>query len=192
MLGLAILFLMMFLWFGEVIRESEAGIYNAQVDRSFRMGMMWFILSEVMFFACFFGALLYARQLSLPWLGGEGSESVTNQFLWPTFENTWPSAGPKVAGGDYEAMEAWGVPALNTAILLTSGVTLTVAHHALKANQRGVLALFLGLTFLLGFIFLGFQAYEYSHAYSELNLKLSTAGMYGSTFLCSPAFTVST
>jgi cytochrome c oxidase subunit 3 len=182
LLGAAILIVMMFLWFGEVIGESERGTYNEQVDKSFRMGMMWFILSEVMFFGCFFGALLYARQLSLPWLGGEGSETVTNMFLWPKFENVWPSNGPARLGGEYESMGPWGIPALNTAILLTSGVTITIAHHALKANQRGVLNLFLGLTFLLGFIFLGFQAYEYFHAYSELNLKLSTAGIYGSTF----------
>ncbi len=188
LLGAAILIVMMFLWFGQVIGESEAGTYNNQVDQSFRMGMMWFILSEVMFFACFFGALLYARQLSLPWLGGEGSETVTNRFLWPDFENTWPSSGPAATGGEYEIMGAWGIPALNTAILLTSGVTLTIAHHALKANQRGLLTLFLGLTFLLGFIFLGFQVYEYSHAYNELNLKLSTAGMYGSTFFMLTGF----
>ena len=179
---------MMFLWFGEVIAESEAGTYNAQVDQSFRMGMMWFILSEVMFFACFFGALFYARQLSLPWLGGEGSDPVTNMFLWPEFENTWPSNGPARLGGDYEIMGAWGIPALNTAILLTSGVTITIAHHALKANQRGVLNLFLALTVILGFIFLGFQAYEYSHAYTELNLKLNTAGIYGSTFFMLTGF----
>jgi len=188
LLGAAILILMMFLWFGEVIGESEAGTYNNQVDQSFRMGMMWFILSEVMFFACFFGALFYARQLALPWLGGEGSETVTNNFLWPGFENTWPSSGPAPLGGEYKVMGPWGIPALNTAILLTSGVTITIAHHALKANQRGLLNLFLGLTVLLGFIFLGFQAYEYFHAYSELNLKLNTAGMYGSTFFLLTGF----
>jgi cytochrome c oxidase subunit 3 len=186
--GAAILILMMFLWFGEVIGESEAGTYNSQVDQSFRMGMMWFILSEVMFFACFFGALLYARQLSLPWLGGEGSEIVTNKFLWPDFENTWPSNGPAHLGGEYETMGPWGIPALNTAILLTSGVTITIAHHALRANKRGLLNLFLGLTFVLGFVFLGFQAFEYSHAYSELNLKLGTAGIYGSTFFMLTGF----
>ena len=188
LLGAAILILMMFLWFGQVIGESEAGTYNNQVDQSFRMGMMWFILSEVMFFACFFGALFYARQLSLPWLGGEGSETVTNRFLWPGFENTWPSSGPAASGGAYKTMGPWGIPALNTAILLSSGVTITIAHHALKANKRGLLALFLGLTFVLGFTFLGFQAYEYTHAYTELNLKLSTAGMYGSTFFMLTGF----
>jgi cytochrome c oxidase subunit 3 len=185
--GAAIVIVMMFLWFGEVIGESEGGYYNMQVDRSFRMGMMWFILSEVMFFACFFGALYYARQLALPWLGGEGSETVTNSVLWPEFENTWPSNGPAAIGGDYQIMGAWGIPALNTAILLTSGVTITLAHWALKANKRTALAFWLGLTFLLGYIFLGFQAYEYIHAYSDLNLKLSS-GIYGSTFFMLTGF----
>ena len=179
--GAGIVIVMMFLWFGEVIAESEAGTYNSQVDKSFRMGMMWFILSEVMFFACFFGALLYARQFSLPWLGGEGAKAATNLYLWPGFENAWPSSGPEQIGGDYQVMGPWGIPALNTAILLLSGVTITIAHHALKNGQRAMLNLFLGLTVALGFIFLGFQVYEYTHAYNDLNLRLDS-GMYGSTF----------
>jgi cytochrome c oxidase subunit 3 len=187
LLGAAVVIVMMFLWFGEVIRESEARYYNGQVDKSFRMGMMWFILSEVMFFAAFFGTLYYARQFSLPWLGGEGSDAVTNAVLWPSFENAWPSNGPKAVGGDFEAMGPWGVPALNTALLLLSGVTITIAHHGLKAGNRAQLNLFLLATVLLGFIFLGFQAYEYIHAYTELNLTLGS-GIYGSTFFMLTGF----
>jgi cytochrome c oxidase subunit 3 len=71
-LGLAFLAAILFKWFGDVIRESLRGFYNKQVDTSFRMGMVWFIFSEVMFFAAFFGALFYARQFALPWLTGEG------------------------------------------------------------------------------------------------------------------------
>ena len=185
--GLAIVITMMFFWFGEVIGESEAGTFNNQVDTSFRIGMMWFIFSEVMFFAVFFGALFYARQLSLPWLGGEGSNFFTNLFLWEGFENAWPSNGPADVGGDFETMGAWGIPALNTAILLTSGMTITIAHHALKEGNRGVLNIFLALTFLLGFIFMGFQAYEYIHAYQDLNLTLNS-GIYGSTFFMLTGF----
>ncbi len=185
--GLAIVIAMMFFWFGEVIGESEAGTFNNQVDTSFRIGMMWFIFSEVMFFAVFFGALFYARQLSLPWLGGEGSNFFTNLFLWEGFENAWPSNGPDDVGGDFETMGAWGIPALNTAILLTSGMTITIAHHALKEGNRGVLNIFLALTFLLGFIFMGFQAYEYIHAYQDLNLTLNS-GIYGSTFFMLTGF----
>ena len=185
--GAAIVILMMFLWFGEVIRENQAGIYNMQVDRSFRMGMMWFIFSEVMFFAVFFGALFYARQLALPWLDGEGNNFFTNQLLWPDFEAAWPTNGPGNIGGEFEPMGAWGLPALNTVILLSSGVTITIAHHALKANKRGVLNLFLAATFLLGFLFVGLQAKEYIHAYHELNLTLGS-GIYGSTFFMLTGF----
>jgi len=177
----------MFFWFGEVIGESEAGTFNDQVDSSFRIGMMWFIFSEVMFFAVFFGALFYARQLSLPWLGGEGNNFFTNLFLWEGFENAWPTNGPADVGGEFSTIGAWGIPALNTAILLTSGVTITIAHHALKENKRGVLAVFLALTFLLGFIFMGFQAFEYIHAYQDLNLTLGS-GIYGSTFFMLTGF----
>jgi cytochrome c oxidase subunit 3 len=174
-------------WFGTVIDENQRGLYNAGVDRSFRMGMMWFIFSEVMFFAAFFGALYYARHLSVPWLGGEGSRALTQLFLWPDFEASWPTNGPKAVGGPFETIPAFGLPAINTAILLTSGVTITIAHHALKAGNRGVLKLFLALTFILGFAFVALQAEEYMHAYQELNLTLGS-GVYGSTFFMLTGF----
>jgi cytochrome c oxidase subunit 3 len=185
--GLLAVTYMFFGWFGTVIDESQSGIYNAGVDRSFRMGMMWFIFSEVMFFAAFFGALYYARQLSVPWLGGEGSRYLTNAFLWDGFEASWPTSGPAAVGGKFETIPAFGIPAINTAILLTSGVTLTIAHHALRAGNRGVLKVFLALTFILGFLFIGLQAEEYIHAYTELNLRLSS-GVYGSTFFMLTGF----
>src|SRR5690606_22730601 len=104
--GAATLLVMMCGWFGNVIVESERGLYNKQVDRSFRLGMAWFIFSEVMFFAAFFGALFYARQFAVPWLAGEGDNFFTNRLLWEGFENHWPTAGP--AGGMVDRMEAWG------------------------------------------------------------------------------------
>jgi len=180
-IGLAIVIWMMFSWFGEVIGESEGGIFSDQVDMSFRMGMLWFIFSEVMFFACFFGVLWYARNLSVPWLGGEGNNFFTNQLIWEGFEKAWPSNGPGNNGGTFEPMEAFGLPAINTVILLSSGVTLTIAHHALKAGKRAVLNIFLALTFILGFIFIGLQATEYAEAYQHLNLTLES-GIYGATF----------
>jgi cytochrome c oxidase subunit 3 len=174
-------------WFGTVIDESQRGLYNAGVDKSFRMGMMWFIFSEVMFFAAFFGALWYARHLSVPWLGGEGSRALTQIFLWPDFEASWPTNGPKAVGGAFETIPAFGLPAINTALLLTSGVTITIAHHALRAGNRGVLKVFLGLTILLGLAFVALQAEEYMHAYQDLNLTLHS-GVYGSTFFMLTGF----
>lgn len=179
--GLLILFYMMFGWFGSVIRESEAGKYSAQVDLSFRWSMSWFIFSEVMFFAAFFGALYYARAISVPWLG-----DIDNNLLWPNYTPNWPTAGPGVET-QFTHMGWAGIPAINTALLLTSGVTLTWAHHALRANHRGQLALGMILTVALGITFLGFQVYEYSHAYSDLNLKLSS-GIYGATFFMLTGF----
>ena len=149
--------------------------------------MMWFIFSEVMFFAAFFGALYYARNLSVPWLGGEGAKYLSNLFLWQDFEPTWPTNGPAAVGGAFETIPAFGLPAINTAILLTSGVTITIAHHALQAGNRGLLKIFLGLTFLLGFFFVYLQATEYAHAYHELNLTLGS-GIYGSTFFMLTGF----
>jgi len=186
-LGVMILLYMLYRWFGAVIRESEGGKYGGWEDVSFRWGMSWFIFSEVMFFAAFFGALYYARQLSVPWLGGEGARFTTNVFLWPGFESSWPTNGPGAVGGQFDTIPAFGLPAINTAILLTSGVTITIAHHALKAGNRGILKIFLALTFLLGFAFVGLQAEEYIHAYRELNLTLGS-GIYGSTFFMLTGF----
>ena len=177
----------LFGWFGNVISESIAGRYNEKVDASFRMGMMWFIFSEVMFFAAFFGALFYARQFALPWLSGEGDGALTNQFLWEGFVAGWPTAGPAGLGGAFQTIPAWGLPLINTLILLTSGVTITIAHHALKAGHRKSLLVWLGATVVLGCIFLFYQAEEYIHAYQDLNLTLGS-GIYGSTFFMLTGF----
>jgi len=187
LLGLLAVLSMFAGWFSNVINESEARLYNNAVDRSFRMGMMWFIFSEVMFFAAFFGALFYARQFSVPWLGGEGVKGITKFLLWNNYEMAWPTNGPADIGGDFETIPAFGLPAINTALLLTSGVTLTIAHHALKAGNRKILNIFLAATFLLGFIFVFLQAEEYIHAYTELNLTLGS-GVYGSTFFMLTGF----
>jgi cytochrome c oxidase subunit 3 len=179
--GAAIIIAMLFGWFGTVINESLAGKYNSQVDMSFRMGMGWFIFSEVMFFAAFFGALFYARMYSVPWLGGAGNNAMTHELLWSGFDAVWPTNGPADVGGDFEMLHAWGIPAINTLILLSSGVTVTWAHWGLKKGDRTQLILGLMATVALGFLFLGLQAYEYRHAYEALNLTLGS-GIYGTTF----------
>jgi cytochrome c oxidase subunit 3 len=185
--GLGVLFYMMFGWFGDVIRETQAGTYGASEDMSFRLGMSWFIFSEVMFFAAFFGALYYIRQFSVPWLGGEGNGFFTNMIHWSGYEASWPTNGPGGVGGAFEPMAAMGLPAINTAILLTSGVTITIAHHALRKGNRQLLVLGLLATVTLGFLFVGLQAFEYHHAYTEMNLTLGS-GAYGSTFFMLTGF----
>jgi cytochrome c oxidase subunit 3 len=183
--GLAILIYMMFGWFGEVIRDSEAGRFNKQVDSSYRWSMSWFIFSEVMFFAAFFGALFYTRVLSVPWL----ADAETGSLLWEGFQATWPTAGPGLTqdGFDFTPMGAWGIPAINTLLLLSSGVTVTWAHWGLKKNNRSQLILGLAMTVALGLVFMGLQAYEYYHAYVDLGLTLG-AGVYGATFFMLTGF----
>ena len=182
--GFVVLIYMFFGWFGTVIAESESGQYNSRVDASFRWSMSWFIFSEVMFFAAFFGALFYARVISMPWLGDLDHKS----FLWPDFLAQWgKGSGPAGLIEEYKTMGPFWIPTINTALLLTSGVTLTIAHHALRENHRGKLNFWLAATILLGFIFVGFQAYEYIHAYRDLNLKL-TSGIFGSTFFLLTGF----
>jgi cytochrome c oxidase subunit 3 len=189
--GALLLAFMFFGWFTTLIGENQHGMYNLQVDKSFRMGMMWFIMSEVMFFAAFFGALFYARQLSVPWIAGDGVKVFNKLLLWQDFTASWPTNGPKKLGGhadgSFETIKAFSLPAVNTAILLTSGVTITIAHHALRAGNRKILGIFLALTWMLGFTFVYLQGTEYHEAYTELGLKLST-GIYGSTFFMLTGF----
>jgi len=179
--GIVISIFMIYRWFAGVINESESGLYGAQVDRTYRWSMAWFIFSEVMFFAAFFGALYYARELSLPWLAGAGEKIETNVQLWSGFEAVWPSNGPANLGGAFETIPAFDVPLVNTLLLLTSGVTLTFAHHALKEQHRTSSILWMWATVALGCLFLFFQVEEYMHAYGDLNLTMES-GIYGSTF----------
>ena len=175
-IGLATLTFMMVGWFGAVSAESEHGQYNRAVDISFRWGMSWFIFSEVMFFASFFGALFYARLVTTPTLG-----DFDHKLLWPDFSPDWPHAGPAGVVDPFIRLGPFWLPTLNTALLLSSGVTLTISHHALRANHRRSAIFWLAATVLLGVTFLFVQMLEYSHAYSELNLRLSS-GIFGSTF----------
>lgn len=189
LVGFAILLFMVFGWFRTVINESQQGLYNQQVDRSFRMGMGWFIFSEVMFFAAFFGSLFYARTLSIPWLAGEG-DGFYNTILWPDFKMVWPllsypdNTDMSVPTG---LVNVWEIPFLNTMLLLSSGATITWAHWALKEGKRRQLLLGMASTVFLGAVFLFFQVVEYGHAYQDLNLKLDS-GIYGSTFFMLTGF----
>ncbi|MCK8128418.1 cytochrome c oxidase subunit 3 [Pseudoalteromonas sp. 2CM39R] len=184
--GIAVLLYMLFSWFKNVIEESHQGLYSAQMVRSFRQGMSWFIFSEVMFFMAFFGALFYARMFSVPWLGGADNNAMTNEVLWPTFEAVWPLLNTP-GGTSTQAMGWQGLPLINTLILLASSVTLHFAHVAMENNKRTPLKVFLGVTILLGVCFLGLQVEEYIYAYNDLNLTLD-AGIYGNTFFLLTGF----
>ncbi len=180
--GILGVLVILYRWFGDAIGESEGAKYNGSVDGSFRWSMSWFIFSEVMFFGAFFGALFYARVISMPELS-----SLDARVLWPDFAGKWPSIGPAGSIESFTPMTPFWIPTINTALLLSSGVTITIAHHALRHGARAKTALWLFLTIALGATFLGFQIYEYGHAYSELNLKL-TSGIYGSTFFMLTGF----
>jgi cytochrome c oxidase subunit 3 len=187
LLGLVIWLGTLFAWFRDAIGESERGQYSDRVDVSFRWSMSWFIFSEVMFFAAFFGALYWARVFSVPTLG-----DLDHQLLWPDFKSIWPSQGGGTASPTdtvepFQVIGPWPLPTVNTALLLSSGVTITIAHHALIAGQRSKTILWMWVTVLLGATFLVVQGYEYLHAYRDLNLKLSS-GIFGSTFFMLTGF----
>ena len=188
LLGMVIWLSVMYRWFSTSIAEDMSGLYSQRVDVSFRWSMSWFIFSEVMFFAAFFGALFFIRVITVPLLG-----DLDHQILWPDFKAAWPTVLPgstvSPAGTvePFATMGPWPLPTINTALLLTSGVTLTIAHHALIANQRSKSIVWMWLTVLLGITFVCVQAYEYIHAYRDLNLMLSS-GVFGSTFFMLTGF----
>ncbi|QIZ78389.1 cytochrome c oxidase subunit 3 [Ferrimonas lipolytica] len=184
--GVAVLIYMLVGWFRNVIDESMSGMYSGQMDRSFKQGMAWFIFSEVMFFAAFFGALFYTRMIAIPWLGGASNNLMTNEVLWPTFEAVWPLLTTP-DGTTTEAMGWQGLPLYNTIILVISSVTLHIAHTGLEQEKRKQLTAWLGLTILLGIGFLTLQVEEYIHAYREMGLMLNS-GVYGNTFFLLTGF----
>lgn len=179
--GVALLLYVLFGWFGKVIGENRAGLYHAREDRSFRWGMIWFIISEIIFFVTLFGVLFYERNISVPWLA-----SLSQHYTpWPGFKDIWPTSGP--AGKPFMPMEAWGIPAINTLILLSSGATVIWAHRGLRRNNHLQTNLGLFLTVAFGLSFLGLQAHEYHHAYTRLGLTLGS-GVYGATFFILTGF----
>ena len=188
--GSLIMAYMLFGWFGNVIEESQQGLYSAQMDRSFRWGMGWFIFSEVMFFAAFFGTLFYVRYFAVPWLAGEGDGVSTHEHLWPEFEAQWPlvnNPDNETFPGAQGVIDPFHLPLINTLLLVASSITLTIAHHALRKAERAKVKVWMILTLILGFAFLFFQVEEYIEAYNELGLTLS-AGIYGSTFFILTGF----
>ncbi|EOC1764604.1 cytochrome c oxidase subunit 3 [Vibrio fluvialis] len=184
--GFFVLLYMLSGWFSNVIGESLAGLYSAQIARSFRQGMSWFIFSEVMFFGAFFGALFYARMVAVPWLGGASNNAMTHEVLWPGFEAVWPLLTTP-GGTTTEAMPWEGIPLKNTIILLTSSITLHMAHLSLERNRRMALVVWLEISIILAAFFLYFQATEYLHAYHEMGLTLQS-GVYGNTFFMLTGF----
>jgi cytochrome c oxidase subunit III len=180
--GMVLFLAVLFQWFSQSIAESQSGLYGRKIDFAYRWSMSWFIFSEVMFFGAFFTALWWARMHSVPELA-----NLENALLWPEVKAAWPTVANSATASPADTVEAFRVmtpfwlPTINTALLLSSGVTLTVAHHALLKDQRSKTVWFMWATVLLGIVFLVVQGYEYFHAYSAMNLKLSS-GVYGSTF----------
>ncbi|MBB6520132.1 cytochrome c oxidase subunit 3 [Pseudoteredinibacter isoporae] len=190
-------------WFSIVISENIQGLNSTQLKKSYVLGMAWFIFSEVMFFAAFFGALFYVRSLAGPWLAGEGDAGLGNHLIWPGYEHEWPvmttpdmaanGEGATMRGPDQNmsnpGLANWfgWLPFWNTAILLTSSVTVHIAHGALKKDNRSQFNLWLGLTVVLGIAFIILQIEEYVHAYQEMGLTLES-GIYGATFFLLTGF----
>lgn len=208
--GLCIFAAVLFSWFKTAIQENIAGMNSAQLKKSYVIGMFWFIFSEVMFFAAFFGALFYVRTLAGPWLAGEGEGGTWNHLLWEGFEYSWPmmQTPQEAVGGvgnqlmanmgtftsaeksmDFSEVSAWylWLPMWNTIVLLTSSATVHIAHEGLLSGNKKRFNLWLGITVALGILFVGLQILEYYEAYAHYGLTLNS-GIYGSTFFMLTGF----
>ena len=160
-LGLAMVLITMYNWWGNTIREAHSGDHTPVVQLHLRYGMIMFIASEVMFFLAWFWAFF---------------DSAIFPSAVDAVGGVWP---PK----NIEVLNPWGFPLLNTMILLCSGTTVTWAHHSLIHGDRRGLKLGLLLTILLGLTFTGVQAYEYAHAPFAFK-----GSIYGSTFFMATGF----
>ncbi|MEC8460634.1 MAG: cytochrome c oxidase subunit 3 [Pseudomonadota bacterium] len=188
-LGSALLIYVAYGWFKQAIRDGQ-NMNPKQFelsDRVYRWSMGWFIFSEFCLFATFFVVLFYVRMVTLPWLSGsfEASASrMTHTLLWPSFEGGWPllsAPDPKQFTAPQLAMVAWGIPMINTFILLLSGMTITIAHGCLIKRKITQAVVYQSVTALLGILFLVLQAWEYLEAYQHLGLKFESA-IYGNIF----------
>ena len=157
----------MFAWWSDIIKESHSGYHTRVVQLHLRYGMILFIASEVMFFVAWFWAFFDASLFA-----GEAQQVLRTEYTG----GSWPPAG-------IEVFDPWSLPLLNTLILLTSGTTVTWAHHALLHNDRRGLKWGLGLTIALGLLFTSIQAYEYANAEFPFG-----GGIYGSTFFMATGF----
>jgi cytochrome c oxidase subunit 3 len=163
-IGLLLVVYTMFVWWRDVVNEAtHQKVHTSVVQLGLRYGMALFISSEVMFFFAWFWAFF-------------------NAALYPTDEmgGTWPPTSDAIG---VEIFNPWGIPLINTIILLTSGVTVTWAHHGLRKGDKKTLIRGLWLTVILGAIFTAFQAYEYMNA--PFNF---TGGIYGTTFFMATGF----
>ena len=181
-LGFAAVLLTMFMWWRDVIREAHAGDHTPVVALHLRYGMIMFIASEIMFFVAWFWAyfdasLFPAAVESLP-NGAQVGMVARNELTG----GVWPPK-PSADGTFRSTFDPWGLPLVNTLILLLSGTTVTWAHHALLENNRKALNTGLFITVILGMIFTALQAYEYGHA--AFGFK---GHIYGATFFMATGF----
>jgi cytochrome c oxidase subunit 3 len=185
--GLAGVFVSMFGWWADVIKESRQGDHTPVVSIGLRYGMMLFIASEVMFFVAFFWvffemSIFNEARAHIPEVGAWADTAKA----WSNADGTsiWPPKG-------VETLDAWQLPLLNTVILLLSGTTVTWAHHALAAGDRKATKIGLMITVALGVLFTAVQAYEYQHIIHEhlfFNEEAVNSGLYGSIFFMATGF----
>ena len=161
----------MFGWWSDVIKEAHHGDHTPVVSLHLRYGMLMFIASEVMFFVAWFWAFFDASLFT--------GEPIQEARALAT-GGVWPPKG-------VEVFDPWHLPLVNTLILLTSGTTVTWAHHALLEGDRRSLKWGLIATIILGALFTCIQAYEYAHAAFAFS-RDSGGNIYGSTFFMATGF----
>lgn len=184
--GLSGLVFMLSGWLWHVTQESDAGLYNQQVEKTFRWGMLWFLISELFLFGLFIGSIIHVRFSITPWLAGQSGDAsqLTHYLLWPDFTKQWPLLKPPSSARATNTLSLSllrQIPLINLIILMASALFLTSALYYLKKMRYKRCQITLNLAVFLAFIFLSAQTYYFIQLIQAHIITKS--GIYGSLLI---------
>lgn len=182
-IGVAGLIFMLSGWFWNVTQESDAGLYSQQMDKTFRWGMIWFLISELFLFGLIIGSIIHVRFSITPWLAGQSGDAsqLTHYLLWPDFARHWPLIKPPssaIAASTPNLVSMRQIPLINLILLLSSALLLTGSLYHLKKMHYKLCRLTLNSAIFLAFIFLISQSYYFIHLI-QVHI-IAKSGVYGS------------
>lgn len=182
-IGIAGLVFMLSGWLWNVTKESNAGLYSQQMDKTFRWGMLWFLISELFLFGLLIGSIIHVRFSITPWLAGQSGDAsqLTHYLLWPDFAKHWPLLKPPsaTASASTPSLAAMRqLPLINLIILLASALLLTDAWYHFKKMRYKLCRLTFGIAIFLAFLFLISQSYYFIQL-TQAHI-IAKSGVYGS------------
>jgi len=187
-MGLSILLFMISGWLWSVIKESDAGLYNQQMDKTFRWGMFWFLVAELFLFGLLLGSIIHVRFSITPWLAGHSGDAsmLTHYLLWPDFAQHWPlvtppAHSPATTTAKTGLSGVGHLPLVNVIILMLSALMVALAKRFLKKLEYSISLIMLKLAILFGILFLSLQSYYFFYL-TKVDIIVKT-GIYGSLLI---------